>query len=760
MAIFPNQSSHDPIPEKCRTPYGGRLTWKLGSTELVVHLKDKNRIRHKKRWSQCMYMYYLIMHKLLNNGNVELSDDVECDIATKSDFIKRLDSDKQKKLANTYILALDGDVDFKPNAVRFLVNSMIKDKHTGAACGRIHPVGKGPMVWYQVFEYAVGHWFQKATEHIIGCVLCSPGCFSLFRTSALLDNNVMRTYLSVATEATDFIQYDMGEDRWLCTLLLQQGHRVEYIAASDAYTFAPVSFDEFFKQRKRWTPSTLANIIDLLGNYEATVAQNKNISKLYIFYQFILLISTVLGPSTIIIAIASAFQSILKWDVWICFILSFAPCLFYIVICLTTKLKTQIQVAQFLATAYSCVMLIVLVSIIKSFNDENLLSPSLMFIVIVSAAFVVGGFLHPQEIGALAYGPMYFLFIPAGYLLLNIFSICNLNDINWGTRETIIIKTDEEKRKEAEEKNKKKWYNLLSLNKIIKDIADIFAPLLKKREDELLREQLLLSTLQMLNRDVKKLHKTIENIAQKKKTGENEDKDDILENLEAPVKIFKDQLEEKNRKIQGEEKKDEIEDVIEKPDSSKTITIENENWKTALWYDEIKYGKNGDCENEEQFWNQLIEKYLKPFEKDEKKEKEGKVALKELRNSVCFGYWFCNILWVLLNFMLMTDKKLTFDVFEARTPALGLVFMGIFTFILSIQMIGMFLHRWETFIDVVAEVEIIKKKPDENNIDGTISTEISYQNNAYETINEAKRNHKKYKQNGRQYAQPNPYDLV
>ena len=28
------------------------------------------------------------------------------------------------------------------------------------------------MQWYQMFEYAIGHWLQKATEHMMGCVLC------------------------------------------------------------------------------------------------------------------------------------------------------------------------------------------------------------------------------------------------------------------------------------------------------------------------------------------------------------------------------------------------------------------------------------------------------------------------------------------------------------------------------------------------------------------------------------------------------------
>jgi chitin synthase len=108
----------------------------------------------------------------------------------------------------------------------------------GCACGRIHPIGEGftsfylliiqcfisqgIMVWYQKFEYAIAHWFQKAAEHVFGCVLCAPGCFSLFRASALMDDNVMHKYTKTASEPRHFVQYDQGEDRWLSTLLLKQ----------------------------------------------------------------------------------------------------------------------------------------------------------------------------------------------------------------------------------------------------------------------------------------------------------------------------------------------------------------------------------------------------------------------------------------------------------------------------------------------------------------------------------------------------------
>ena len=59
-------------------------------------------------------------------------------------------------------------MDFDPKAMLLLVDLLRKDPKVGAACGRIHPTGSGPMVWYQKFEYAMGHWMQKATEHVLG----------------------------------------------------------------------------------------------------------------------------------------------------------------------------------------------------------------------------------------------------------------------------------------------------------------------------------------------------------------------------------------------------------------------------------------------------------------------------------------------------------------------------------------------------------------------------------------------------------------
>ncbi|KAJ8359919.1 hypothetical protein SKAU_G00164440 [Synaphobranchus kaupii] len=70
-------------------PYGNILS---------VHYKDKQLIRHKKRWSQ-------------------------------------------KKKENTYILALDGDIDFQPSSVMLLLDHLRLYPEVGAVSGRVHPSG-------------------------------------------------------------------------------------------------------------------------------------------------------------------------------------------------------------------------------------------------------------------------------------------------------------------------------------------------------------------------------------------------------------------------------------------------------------------------------------------------------------------------------------------------------------------------------------------------------------------------------------------
>ncbi|KAG0723346.1 Chitin synthase chs-2 [Chionoecetes opilio] len=409
-------------PKKYPAPYGGRLVWTLpGKTKIVAHLKDKSKIRHKKRWSQVMYMYYLLGFKLMDQP---------------------ISVDRKEVIAeNTFLLTLDGDIDFAPNAVALLVDLMKKNTNLGAACGRIHPVGAGLMVWYQMFEYAIGHWLQKSTEHMIGCVLCSPGCFSLFRGKALMDDNVMARYTTKSSQARHYVQYDQGEDRWLCTLLLQRGYRVEYSAASDAYTHAPEGFSEFYNQRRRWVPSTMANIMDLLQDYKKTIKVNDNISLPYVFYQTMLMGGTILGPATIFLMLVGAFVAAFHIGNWPSFEYNIIPILLFMIACFTLNSNIQLIVAQMLSAAYALFMMAVIVGTTLQLGQDGVGSPSAIFLIALSGSFFIAACMHPQEFKCIIPGLLYLLCIPSMYLLLIIYSLINLNNVSWGTREIATKKT-------------------------------------------------------------------------------------------------------------------------------------------------------------------------------------------------------------------------------------------------------------------------------------------------------------------------------
>jgi len=51
--------------------------------------------------------------------------------------------------------------------------------------------------------------------------------------------------------------------------------------------------------------------------------------------------------------------------------------------------------------------------------------------------------MHPQEFWALLCGVIYYITIPSMYMLLMIFSVFNMNDVSWGTREAPVLKDDD-----------------------------------------------------------------------------------------------------------------------------------------------------------------------------------------------------------------------------------------------------------------------------------------------------------------------------
>ncbi|XP_028030342.1 chitin synthase chs-2 isoform X1 [Bombyx mandarina] len=703
-------------PKRYPAPYGGRLTWVLpGKTKMICHLKDKAKIRHRKRWSQVMYMYYLLGHRLM-----ELPISVDR---------------KEVMAENTYLLTLDGDIDFQPHAVRLLIDLMKKNKNLGAACGRIHPVGSGPMVWYQLFEYAIGHWLQKATEHMIGCVLCSPGCFSLFRGKALMDDNVMKKYTLKSDEARHYVQYDQGEDRWLCTLLLQRGYRVEYSAASDAYTHCPEGFSEFYNQRRRWVPSTIANIMDLLVDYKHTIKINDNISSPYIAYQMMLMGGTILGPGTIFLMLVGAFVAAFRIDNWTSFEYNLYPIMLFMFVCFTMKSEYQLLVAQILSTAYAMIMMAVIVGTALQLGEDGIGSPSAIFLISLSSSFFIAACLHPQEFWCIVPGIIYLLSIPSMYLLLILYSIINLNVVSWGTREVQTKKTKkeiEQEKKDAEEAKKKaKQKSLLGFlqgvnsNEEEGSIELSFAGLFKcllcthpKGNEEKVQLMHIASTLEKLEKKIENVEKAVD-----------------PHGLSRSRKLSLGPRGSTNGDHQLDALNEDPEEENDSDSDTGTLSTEPRERRDDLinpyWIEDPGL-KKGEVDflspPEVQFWKDLIDKYLYPI--DEDKDEKARIAgdLLELRNKSVFAFVMFNALFILIVFLLQLNKdqlhvvwplgvktnitymeetgQLLISKEYLQLEPIGLVFVFFFALILVIQFSAMLFHRFGTISHILSSTDL------------------------------------------------------
>ncbi|XP_073941851.1 chitin synthase chs-2-like [Choristoneura fumiferana] len=715
-------------PKKFPAPYGGRLVWTLpGKNKLICHLKDKTKIRHRKRWSQVMYMYYFLGHRLM---------DLQIPLERKEVIAE-----------NTYLLALDGDIDFQPSAVTLLIDLMKKDKNLGAACGRIHPVGSGFMAWYQMFEYAIGHWLQKATEHMIGCVLCSPGCFSLFRGKALMDDNVMKKYTLTSHEARHYVQYDQGEDRWLCTLLLQRGYRVEYSAASDAYTHCPEQFGEFYNQRRRWVPSTMANIFDLLADSKRTVQVNDNISTLYIAYQMMLMVGTVLGPGTIFLMMIGAMNAITGMSMGNALLLNLIPVVIFITVCLTCKSEIQLMLATAITCLYAMLMMLVIVGIALQIVEDGWLAPSSIFTVITFGIFFITAALHPQEIICLMYLLVYYITIPSMYMLLIIYSLCNLNNVSWGTREVAQKKTKkeiEQENKEAEEAKKKM------------DTQTVRKMFGSSDETSGTMEMSVAGLFKCMCCTNPKDHKEDLHLLQIAHSLEKLEK--RLDSLGAHTEAPEPAPPRRRSSLRLRETLSLLPEYAESDLSTDIPKEERDDLINPYWIEDpdVKKGEVDFLTTAEiQFWKDLIDTYLRPIDEDREEQERIKRDLKDLRDKMVFAFVMLNALFVLVIFLLQLNQDqlhfqwpfgqqigisydedsntITINRDYLMLEPIGSLFLIFFGSVMLVQFTGMLFHRMGTLTHLLSTVKLdwyLTKSPNE------LTQHAMVENRAFKFISE------------------------
>jgi hypothetical protein len=329
--------------------------------------------------------------------------------------------------------------------------------------------------------------------------------------------------------------------------------------------------------------------------------------------------------------------------------------------------------------------------------------------------FFVTGCLHPQEIMNLVYGVLYLVTLPGGYVLLVIYSICNLHIVTWGTRE------------DAGKKKKNNGPNKMNENHIqtkrgkiatyfmgdgyekkglVQNVSEFFQHLLRPSSNR--QEQILLEICHRLEslRDGSgsKNGKTPLSAA-----------NTLVDNA-TPSQMFFPRM----RKF--DLNNNTINSTVMETDFNCDIDIPRNDLFNPFWLDVKFLGKNDVYylnTKEITFWQGLLDKYLHPLSQDEGEEKRLTQDLKELRNNSCFAFFMLNALWVVMQFQfeyvsmifpkLQVPIGLLYNRPDQKVQILGLVFLTLFTVVLLLQFGSMLFHRWGTIVEILASTRILRR---------------------------------------------------
>ncbi|HEU5110277.1 MAG TPA: bifunctional polysaccharide deacetylase/glycosyltransferase family 2 protein [Micromonosporaceae bacterium] len=152
------------------------------------------------------------------------------------------------RYARTDLLILvDGDTVFQPDTVLRLVQGFA-DPQVGAVSGNTKVANRrGLLGRWQHLEYVIGFNLDRRAYDVAGCMPTIPGAIGAFRRQVLAD---------VGGVPAD----TLAEDSDLTMAVLRAGWLVVYEEAAIAWTEAPGSLRQLWRQRYRWCYGTLQAI--------------------------------------------------------------------------------------------------------------------------------------------------------------------------------------------------------------------------------------------------------------------------------------------------------------------------------------------------------------------------------------------------------------------------------------------------------------------------------------------------------------------
>ena len=286
-----------------------------------------------------------------------------------------------------------------------------------------------------------------------------------------------------------------------------------------------------------------------------------------------------------------------------------------------------------LSLVYAMIMMAVLVGLILQVTEDGPLAPTTLSLAFVAGSFILAGILHPQEFMCLPMGVIYYITIPSMYLLLMIYSIFNLNNVSWGTREVPKSAADIEA---EQEKNMQEATKKVQASSKSDGLLGFFTAMNEKKKGTLeFSCGNICSWLWFTkddenntNREIMMIADKLDKIEKALNIKEIPEEPKTVENIEVVEAVVVDTLK--------------IEETKHNRAASK-VRFEKRDENDPYWLEKNEENKN-KCsqllknmprnldQNEKKFWVGLIEEYLKPLDENKEEKKRVQEDLKELKN--------------------------------------------------------------------------------------------------------------------------------
>ncbi|MFI7541186.1 bifunctional polysaccharide deacetylase/glycosyltransferase family 2 protein [Actinoplanes sp. NPDC049599] len=142
------------------------------------------------------------------------------------------------------IVTVDGDTIFEPDSIRMLVQPFA-DPTVGAVAGNVKVGNRQTLVAaWQHIEYVIGFNLDRRLYEVLNIMPTVPGAIGAFRRSALAEVG------GVSDET-------LAEDTDVTMALCRAGWRVVYEEKARAWTEAPTTLEQLYRQRYRWSYGTM-----------------------------------------------------------------------------------------------------------------------------------------------------------------------------------------------------------------------------------------------------------------------------------------------------------------------------------------------------------------------------------------------------------------------------------------------------------------------------------------------------------------------